>query len=64
MAGEKGSYAQGEGVKPSKYNMLSFNFFSQKLLFLRYLPYMVNVTPRNATGHGRGEGEMQIPLIH
>ena len=28
----------------------------KKLPYLRCLPYITNVTPRNTTGHGRGEG--------
>lgn len=29
----------------------------KKPLFLRCFPYIVNATPRKATGHGKGEGE-------
>ena len=48
--------ARGLNFRNKKILILSFQPLSSKLLFLRCLPYITNVTPRNTTGYGRGEG--------
>ena len=63
-AGEKG-YKQTDEM--SFFNTISKNdvVFLTPLIVATAplsLPYIANATPRNTTGHGRGEGEMYFPF--
>ena len=51
--------ARGLNFRNKKILILSFQPLSSELSFLRCLPYITNVTPRNTTGHGRGEEQTQ-----
>ena len=59
--GIEGECPQDEGVNPysQKFYAIFFTPSPQELPFLRSLPYIVYTTPRNATGHGRGEGQIR-----
>ena len=56
----RGGVRRTEGlIFTAKNFMKSFQPLSSKQLYLRCLSYISNATPRNTTGHGRGEEQTQ-----